>query len=456
MMSKQKGQALEKIKAFMRKPAGRVAVIFIGTLIVFVIIIKLLGHGNSDSAAVKALQQGDGSNQISANTHYTVEETLQTNAGELEQMRSALASQTAEIKQLKAHQKQGDIAARDAEQTALAQIQAKSAALEQQLKHSINQAQTEPVSIHDGNHHPGQAYPVGQGAQTMAGGMVWLNDQATPVLHKKSLSVGSDHSLLHSGGSSVATNKKPQVKPAFTIPANTILTGITPEQPLVGMIPKSGAVVNPQSVLFMVGSHNLAANGWHLPPEVKGIQGNALCQGVFVWFNDAYANCTINSLTFIFTDGRIATVKAPQDKPFGHLATQFGSPNIPGIYQGNAVYAAIGTGVFSGLQGFGNQFAQSQQEVTSLGNQAVSTYKNAFDSGIGAFGGSAGQAMNEWWQKLVSSTTDFVYVPNWNPKTHQILQLNAVILNQVNINYDPTARKVRYEETNAFYQNSLN
>jgi hypothetical protein len=146
---------------------------------------------------------------------------------------------------------------------------------------------------------------------------------------------------------------------------------VTPEQPLVGMIPTDGTVVNPQSVLFMIGASNLAANNWRLPPNLKGIQGNAVCQGVFVWFNDSYANCTINSLTFIFQDGRIATATAPQDKPFGHLTTLFGSPNIKGIYHGNALYAAGGTGFFGALQGFGNAFASQEQQISSVGNTAV-------------------------------------------------------------------------------------
>jgi len=198
--------------------------------------------------------------------------------------------------------------------------------------------------------------------------------------------------------------------------------------------------------MFLVGSKNLAANNWRLPTPLKGMQGNAVCQGVFN-FNHSSVACDITSLTFIFTNGTIVTANAKKGTPFGHLTTHYGNSYIPGKYYGNAFFGAVGTGVFSGIQGFGNAFAAGQMETQTLGSSStvINSFKNSYKYGEGQAMGSSGEALNKWWLQTMKSMTNYVVAQNWDPKTHKILQLNAKITRTIPIDFNKKSRMVNYE-----------
>lgn len=462
---------MDLLKKWLKTPVGLFITIVLGVLIVFILIIKALS-GGADSTTVATNMQNQGNSQVQGNKQYTVSETLSTLTGETANIQQGLSSVQKEVDSFKKTQSQKTQAVISHLQDELKIINSQNSQIRLKMLESLKVEKAKLAQMNSAQKRAGtrtdadSGYQVGGVNQGVAQhSIVWLNDQSSVAQDngqgKKGMHASLGQSLLHPvlSQDSLSNGQKPKPIPAFTIPANTLLTGVTPEQPLVGMIPTDGTVVNPQSVMFMIGLHNLAANNWHLPGELKGIQGNAVCQGVFVWFNDAYANCEIKSLTFIFQDGRIATgtTKGGDEKSFGHLTSLYGSPNIPGTYHGNALYAGIGTGFFSGAQGFGNALANQGAQFTSSGGQTVISYANAFKSSAGGAAGAFGQSMNQWWQQLLKSTTDFVFVPNWNPQTHKILQLNAVINRQVDINYDPNGRKVSYGNFNQNNtSNSLN
>ena len=223
-----------------------------------------------------------------------------------------------------------------------------------------------------------------------------------------------------------------------------------PLQPLIGVIPTDGTVMDPETVLFTVGKKGILANDWKLPYALKGIQGSATCTGVFN-FNHSAVKCNITSITFIFTDGTIDTVNGTNENPLGKLTDQFGNDYIAGYYYGNAAYGAAGTGLFSAVQGWGNAFAQSQVQTqdNAAGTFSSTTFKDANAYAGGQALGSTGAAMNAWWQQIMKSTTNYVLVPNWDKATQKLLVLNAVISSPIPIDYDSTARKVIYNhETN--------
>lgn len=448
-------EGIARAKKLLKNPFATFILIALVAAIFFLIIIKALSPNHSINTSASRMQNQH-SQQVGGNLHYTTQETLSTLTGETDNIQKGLAKVESQVTKFKSAQGAKTTKAIATLKKELEQIKAQNHQMQSKMVLSFNKEKQEIKTRSAGkfNQAPGaQNYPIA-GSMPEKHGLVWLSDQST-VKTGGSLSLKIANSIGGKGLSrDSGASKSLKIIPAFTIPANSLLTGVTPEQPLVGMIPTDGTVVNPQTVLFMIGANNLAANNWKLPPDLKGIQGNAVCQGVFVWFNDSYANCAITSLTMIFHDGRIATATAQKNEPFGHLTTLHGSPNIPGYYHGNALYAGAGTGFFAGLQGFGNAYASEQQQVTSIGNQAIISYKNAFSSGLGKSVGTSAQYMNQWWQNLLKSTTDFVYVPNWNPKNHKILVLNAVITKAVDINYDQAGRKVMYGKS--YDQNNSN
>lgn len=436
----------EKLTAFLKKPLCMFLVISITAMLFLILIIRLLSGGSSNKTAEQ--MQYEKPVQTSRDVRYTTQETLSTLTGETDNLEKNIAQIQKQFEQLKTSQDKASQESTKKLKQELENLQNQNQQFKEQIAEKIKENK-EYDSKYD-------SLTVNNDNANTENQIIWINDMAGNMdkgaVNLSAAPVASG-SLLNDNSDD--NQEKPKPIPAYTIPANTILTGVTAEQPLIGVIPIEGTVLNPQTVQFAVGQKNLSANDWHLPEKLKGIQGSAVCEGVFNFQNSA-VSCSITSLTFIFDDGNIATETAEKDEPFGKLTTLYGNPYIPGKYYGNALYGAVGTGFFSAAQGFGNAFAASQVETQSSDTQAITTsFKNANNYAFGQGIGTAGEALNQWWLSLMKSTTNYVYTPNWNPKTHEILQLNAKIEKQVNINYDPDGRKVNYEQKNNYYNNSL-
>jgi hypothetical protein len=438
----------QKLTAFLKRPLVLFLTISIAAIVFLIVIIRLLsGGGNSGKTAEQ--MQNEKPAQASRDVRYTTQETLSTLTGETDNLEKNISAIQKQFEQLKTSQDQASETAANKLKQELENLQRQNQQFKDQLSEKIKQnqlqnAKYDKLTINNAN--------------KKSGGIIWINDMVGGM-DKGAASIPAAPAAsgaLLDDNSQNTDQEKPKPIPAYTIPANTILTGVTAEQPLIGVIPIEGTVLNPQTVQFAVGQKNLSANDWHLPAKLKGIQGSAVCEGVFNFQNSA-VSCSIISLTFIFDDGNIATETAAKDEPFGKLTTLYGNPYIPGKYYGNALYGAVGTGFFSAAQGFGNAFAASQVQTQNSDNAAAITtnFKNANNYAFGQGIGTAGEALNQWWLTLMKSTTNYVYTPNWNPKTHEVLQLNAKIEKQVNIDYDPEGRKVNYEQKDNYYNSSL-
>ena len=472
---------MDMVKKFLKYKHSKTILISVGTLLVLIILFRVLGSGNQNvtSAASKMMNQHQST--LNVKESYTDAALLKTTVAQEGQLRSTISALKSQVTKISQNEN-GAVAQKlkplvDKLKAAEAHYSQQFAAIKAQEQQAISN-QNSTTATSSGGETTKTPYPVGK---AKAGNkIIWLNDQSiqAPVKgpHGEAITRSKLINLMGNGGSNSSSNgsllnphnnpndnfgtKKPKITPAFTIPANTMLTGITPDQPLIGMIMQNstGTVWNPQSVLFQLSSRNMAANYKMLPPNLKGVQGRAECRGIFVWFTSSYVSCQIKSLTFIFNDGTISTQTAKGNANFGYLATAYGSSFIPGKYHGNAAYAAAGTGVFSALQGVGNAFSAAQQAVSQNANGSqTTTYKSVGKTAMGAGVGAFGQAENEWWQRLLKSTTDFVYADNWNSKTHKLMQLNAVVTKQIDINHDSNARKIEYaNQDNASFNNSLN
>tara|TARA_R110000868_G_scaffold266583_1_gene525839 strand:- start:57293 stop:58702 length:1410 start_codon:yes stop_codon:yes gene_type:complete len=459
---------MKKLKAFIKKPMGLFIALFVGTLIVLLLITKLMGDSPSTTKTAKQLS-GQKATLVDGDVRYTTQETLNTLTGETENLRQNVGDLHKQFKKLEDTSGQQAAHNSKAVQAAIVTLQKQNLALTKKMNETLGQLKKVKPATSEPNQYQigGAVGPVDPALPAVSSGMLWVKDGSANIKDNTGTGSGNQYdvpgaekqqasgSLLNpttntaSTQSSLATpDGKAAAIPMYTIPQNTWLISVTPEQPLIGVIPNSEQkVINPETVSFVVGKTNLAANNWHLPEALKGIQGNSICQGVFVQFSNSYVQCNITSLTFIFEDGTIVTNNAPSGGSFGQLTTSYGSPYIPGSYNGNAMSAAFGTGFFSAVQGFGNAMASGQQQVTGSNNFSMYSVKNGLTYGLGNGLGQAGQSLNQYWMNLLKSTTSFVFVPNFDIKTKKLLQLHAKITSAIDIDYNKNGRKVVYDNS---------
>ncbi|MFA9342646.1 TIGR03752 family integrating conjugative element protein, partial [Escherichia coli] len=76
---------------------------------------------------------------------------------------------------------------------------------------------------------------------------------------------------------------------------------------LLGRVPVNGTVTDPYPFKVLIGKDNLTANGIELP-DVEGAVVSGTASG------DWTLSCVrgqVNSITFVFADGRVRTLPAP-------------------------------------------------------------------------------------------------------------------------------------------------
>lgn len=402
---------MDKLKALVHSRAGKAILGFLGVLLFALLLIRLMGHNNIQQAATAMQAQHE--TLMGRDVHYTTQETLNTLIGESENVKKSIELLTDDIATLKKTIKNND---------------AKITLVENDTKKLKNKVVNEKHQAQEEQYH----------IEKQASNWIWVQDSVVvnaPIVQSFS-------------PANTQGEKKDTIKPTFTIPQNTWLTGVIPEQPLIGIVPVNGQVMNPQSVSFVVGADNLAANRWQLPNELQGIQGDAVCEGFFAIKRPA-VTCKVTSLTFIFDDGTIHSVNAKEDKSLGVVTDEYGNPQIAGALHSNLGYFLAGSALFSGVQGYGNALSAAQmQTTTGTAVPGVSTIignANTYAQGQGL--SQASREANQWWVQRMKSTFDYVEVQNWDENTHQLLQLNVKITQSINIDYDDAGRKVDYANT---------
>ncbi len=308
--------------------------------------------------------------------------------------------------------------------------------------------------------------------------LTWINDMQNMTdsmgsnpAHSASSSIGNLSGLLNSDSSEKGhakenqntqsllqnlenknKNKKPTV-PYYTIPVNATLTGAIAMQPIIGRIPISGKVPDPYTFKVIIGAKNLAANGIDIPEDIQGIVASGVAEG------DLLGRCArgdINSMTFIFQDGRISTTQAKEGQRLGTIAAANGNPCIQGSFHTDAPLFLSVTAGLAGLQGYSNALSQSQVSnmVTPAGSSFSTLIGNANRYAMGQGFSAAAQATQHWWEQRVENSFDFVYVPNVDLKTGKKLALNINITQEIPIDYNPEGRKVAYDQQNNFFKSA--
>ena len=237
---------------------------------------------------------------------------------------------------------------------------------------------------------------------------------------------------------------KPKAQPQYTIPLNATLTGATLMTPLIGRVPIDGKLPSPYHFKLVLSAENLTANGYPLP-GVKGAVMSGVASG------DLLASCArgnVNSMTFIFQDGRISTTESKdEDHPLGTLSNQQGNPCLNGTFHSNAALFLGTSAALAGLAGYAKGITQSQymRNTTGEGNSISTLIGRANRAGAGEGLGSAASAAQTWWDRRVNNSFDYVFVPNIDLSTHKPRRVSINICQSIPIDYNNAARKVSYE-----------
>ena len=239
-------------------------------------------------------------------------------------------------------------------------------------------------------------------------------------------------------------------RPVYTIPKNATLVGARAFTALIGRVPvgEEARVTDPYFFKLLIGRDNLAANGHEIPELAYAVaSGEAI--------GDWTLGCVsgdVTSMTFVFADGRIATVPGARDVSeggagtravrLGGLSDDHGNPCVAGERITNAA-SHLGHGAAAltlGAAAEGYAAAQTRTVVGGLGG-ASST---VVDGDIGRYAtgrglSGAAQEVARWLRARQAQEYDAVYVaPGARVAVH--------VDEELRIDYDPAGRLVRHED----------
>lgn len=254
----------------------------------------------------------------------------------------------------------------------------------------------------------------------------------------------------------VPTFKKPQkndlkkewetVFPVYTLPPNTVLAQSTLLTPIIGRVPLSTrngsqSVSDPFFFKVAIGDDNLAANGHRIPGVAKMI-ASGYATGVR---EQSCVRGYIDSLTFIFVDGRIVTHGGQSQNgtshqhALGYLADPWGKPCIRGSYINNAKDYLMSRGMASFIEAAATGLAQSQlsTQTQTDGNQQAILSGDVWSYVLGAGIGGSASELAEYVRDRSANAFDVVYV-------EQAQAVQIWLNDSIAIDYDSQARKVQY------------
>ncbi|RBW47271.1 TIGR03752 family integrating conjugative element protein [Psychromonas sp. B3M02] len=237
------------------------------------------------------------------------------------------------------------------------------------------------------------------------------------------------------------TKKIEKPDPAMTISDNAILYNSVALTYLIGRIPVDGVVPDPYPVKFITGNDNLLANGYDLP-GVEGMFFSGYATG------DMNLNCvkaTLNSYTFIFSDGRQVTYREKSGNGSGedmaYITDRYGLPCIMGSFVSNVAEFLGIQASLTGIASAGEAYAAAQTSTYS--STSANSVLSVIDGDVGknVLGNAVSDMFTssaDWLAARQENSFDAVVAPSGSPVS---IHLNRNIL----IDYDKAARKVNYE-----------
>ncbi|MGX3020374.1 TIGR03752 family integrating conjugative element protein [Ursidibacter sp. B-7004-1] len=257
-----------------------------------------------------------------------------------------------------------------------------------------------------------------------------------------------DESVVGESAKQIQTNpnseRKSNVTPFFTIPQNSTLLGSISMTALIGRVPINGNVTDPYPFKIKIGQDNLIANGIELP-DVEGAIVSGTATG------DWTLSCVkgnVESITFVFSDGRIANAQNTKDGQnskvgIGWLSNPNGVPCISGERKTNAPEYLASQFLLSGAGAAAQGLAQGQTTtVVDNGSVIGAVTGNQGKFILGQALGGGLQETADWFRQRYGQAFDAVYVPPGQAVVVNISQ-------ELKIDYNPSGRKVKYQHSSA-------
>ncbi|KIZ52791.1 MAG: TIGR03752 family integrating conjugative element protein [Pseudomonas oryzihabitans] len=314
------------------------------------------------------------------------------------------------------------------------------------------------IEPQDGTAVDAAGKPIAAGSSQAVSGFAFPT--AFGAAGQKTLDAASSGAQRAADGMGGDEQSRKKVRKVYTLPQNSTLMGSVSMTALVGRVPVDGTVNDPYPFKVLIGPDNLTANGIDLP-DVAGAVVSGTASG------DWTLSCVrgqIRSMTFVFTDGTVRTLPAPQENAgqqnngqnnqnastngqpaavqggMGWISDPYGIPCIAGERRSNA-----------------SQYIGSQALITAAGAGAASLIKNDGTSSsyvqtpngtIGTTGMSGNEAMGKilnqgvsdistWVNKLYGQAFAAVYV---QPGAKVAIHLDQ----ELAIDYELKGRKVDY------------
>ena len=245
-------------------------------------------------------------------------------------------------------------------------------------------------------------------------------------------------------------DEAPPVRPVYTIPKNATLVGARAFTALIGRVPvgEDARVTDPYFFKLLIGRDNLAANGHEIPELAYAVaSGEAI--------GDWTLGCVsgdVSSVTFVFADGRIATVPEAKDVSaggsgtgavrLGGLSDDHGNPCVAGerITNAGAYLGQSAAALTLGAAAEGLAAAQTQTHAGGMAGTATTAVDgdlSRYAAGRGLSG--AAREVARWLRERRAQEYDAVYVP---PGARVAVHVDE----ELKIDYDPAGRLVRHED----------
>jgi len=234
--------------------------------------------------------------------------------------------------------------------------------------------------------------------------------------------------------------------PYFTIPENSTLVGAKAMTSLIGRVPVNGRVTDPMQFKAVVGSDNLAANGFELPSDIAGMIVTGIAIG------DMTLSCSegrIRSVTFVFNDGSVRTVSSGHlngsvstgqtgsNNDMGFISDMHGNPCIQGKFVTNAPAYLTDIAAMKTLTAVGQAYAAAQTSVSQSAatgtTSAVTGNMSSYALGQAVAAGS--DEVSKWLLERLKSSFDAVVTPAGQ---QLVLHLNK----EIDIDKNPDGRKL--------------
>lgn len=290
---------------------------------------------------------------------------------------------------------------------------------------------------------------LGWGPQGSATELVWIEPLDAPdgIIAEGFLprSGRGDNALATAARGSVEPQSPPPdlPTPVYTVPRNATLMGSTAMTALLGRVPVRGEVRDPMPFKVITGRDNLAANGLTVP----GVEG-------MIWSGTAIGDWTLacvtgrlESVTFVFDDGRIRTLSADdrearsgdRDRPLGWISDARGIPCVSGERKSNAAAFLSQRIGAKAVEAAARAAAAAETTTVIPGNGGI-TNSVTGDTGsyvLGQTVADGGEAIAQWLLERQAQNFDAVFVPAG-------AEVAIHVDRQLTIDRDPHGRKLHH------------